>query len=127
MPYYILVPTEPSQDQYIPSYSYGFIAAGSVFFHKSGQIWELVGVPRPIIKFFGIRIRPGFYKVGNFTEEELKRENIFRREYLHFGERGEVWWYCSGGGSRRIRLKWRRCSLTEIRLRQIMGSENDSL
>ena len=121
MPYYILTTTYPNQDSYISSYSYGFIAAGSVFFHKSGQIWELVGVPRPI-EFFGIRIRPGFYKVGNFTEEELKEKNLFSREYLHFGERGEVW-YC---GSIRIRLRWRRCSLTEIRLRQILEDHNDN-
>lgn len=119
MSYYILVPTEPSQDRYIPSYSCGFIAAGSVFFHKSTQIWELMGIPRPI-EFFGIRIKPGRYKVGNFTKEELEAKNIFSREYLHFGKRGEVW-YC---GSKRIRLKWRRCSLTEIRLRQILDDDN---
>ena len=118
MTYYISTPTtESAPDRYIPSYNRGFIAAGSVFFHKSSQIWELQGIPRPI-EFFGIRVKPGLYKVGNFTEKELEK-NIFAREYLHFGNRGEVW-YCSSTGSKKIRLRWRRCSLTEVRLRQIL-------
>lgn len=121
MTYYISTSTVFTPDSYIPSYNLGFIAAGSVFFHKSTQIWELQGIPRPI-EFFGIRIKPGFYKVGNFTEKELER-NIFAKEYLHFGNRGKVW-YCSSTGSMEIRLRWRRCSLTEIRLRQILEDEH---
>lgn len=120
MSYYILVPTDPHQDPYVPSYNCGFITAGSVFFHKSSQIWEIVGIPRPI-DFFGLMIKPGFYKAGNFTEKELRR-NYFTKNYLHFGKRGEAW-YCSSDGSKRIRLRWRRCSLTEIRLRQIINSD----
>ena len=123
MSHYILISQKPGRNNYSPSYNCGFLTAGSVFFHKSGQIWELEGIPKPI-QFFGIRMIDR-YKVGNFTKEELNSRNYFELPYLHFGRRGKVW-YCSSDGSRRIRLKWRRCSLTEIRLRQILDSENGS-
>lgn len=119
MSYYILISV---RDPYTPSYNCGFVTGGSIFFHKSGQIWELEGVPVPK-KLFGIRMTDR-YKAGNFTEEELSTKNIFRLPYLHFGKRGAVW-YCSSDGSERTRLRWRRCSLTEIRLRQIIDSDND--
>lgn len=115
MSYYILI-----SPKYSPSCNCGFVSAGSIFFHKSGQIWELEGIPKPI-RFFGIRMIDRF-KVGNFTEKELNGENYLELPYLLFEKRGKVW-YCSSDGSRRIRLRWRRCSLTEIRLRQIINSD----
>ena len=95
--HYILVSQDEPVKRYIPSYSRGFITAGSIFFHKSGQIWELIGNP---------------------SEEELNT-SLWDILHLRFGPGSKVV-ALRRGSDEAIRLRWRRCSLAEIRLREVM-------
>ena len=123
--HYILVSQDEPVKRYIPSYSRGFITAGSIFFHKSGQIWELIGLPEEwsiyATKCHQASLsnsRVNLVKVGNSSEEEL---NTSLGDILHlrFGPGSKVV-ALRRGSDEAIRLRWRRCSLAEIRLREVM-------
>ena len=120
--HYILVAQNEPVKRYIPSYSRGFITAGSIFFHKSGQIWELIGLPEKwsiYAKYQASLSSPKIhlFKVGNSSEEEL---NLSLWDlHLRFGPGSKVV-ALRRGSDRVIRLRWRRCSLAEIRLREVM-------
>ena len=119
--YYIRIPRDKGRG-YVSSYSGGFVAAGSLFFHKSGQIWELLGTPKDAI----IKAERGgevngcyVHKVGNFTQRE--KEVAFPTVLiLEFGPGSKVTATTRDSNDPPIRLKWRRCSLAEIRLREVI-------
>lgn len=112
-----------SRGGYIPSYSRGFITAGSLFFHKSGQIWELVGLP----KSFWLYCENDCYvnngktvlvKVGNFPQRA--REIMFPDAWmLRFGPRSKVV-ALRRDSDEVLRLRWRRVSLAEVKAREMM-------
>lgn len=109
--------------RYIPSYSRGFIAAGSIFFHKSGQIWELMGLPKDWSVYGGNRtslLNSGIsiVKVGNYTKKELDTSS-HDTLHLRFGPGSKVV-AVRRDSDEVIRLKWRRCSLAEIELRELL-------
>lgn len=121
--HYIMMGMDGKERRYIPSYSRGFIAAGGLFFHKSGQIWELVGLPEEWSIYGGDQTilpnsRMAIIKVGNYTKKEL---DTFFPGVLHlrFGPGSKVVAIRSGSDEV-IKLKWRRCSLAEIRLREML-------
>lgn len=120
--HYIRIPKNTGMG-YVPSYSEGFITAGSVFFHKSGQIWELLGFPKGHTEIRAEILNPtkDFYvhRVGNFTQQE-KDFSFPEVMILEFGQRGKVTVTMRDSKNPPIRLKWRRCSLAEIRLREVM-------
>lgn len=122
--HYILVPKDKGRG-YVPSYSQGFVTAGSLFFHKSGQIWELLGIPKNNTfikaeragKVNGCDLR----KVGNFSqrEKDLSFPDLL---ILEFGPGSKVTATTRDSKKPPIHLKWRRCSLAEIRLREVIES-----
>ena len=121
--HYIMMRVDQPERRYIPSYSRGFVTAGCLFFHKSGQIWELVGLPKEWTIYGGNHTtlpnsRTVIVKVGNSTNLQLK--NSFPGTlHLRFGPGSKVVAVRSGSDEV-IRLRWKRCSLAEIRLREIM-------
>lgn len=120
--HYIRIPKNTGMG-YVPSYSEGFVTAGSVFFHKSGQIWELLGFPKGHKEIRAEILNPtkDFYvhRVGNFAQRE-KDLSFPGAMILEFGQRGKVTVTMRDSKNPPIRLKWRRCSLAEIRLREVM-------
>lgn len=122
--YYILISKDKGRG-YVPSYSKGFVTAGSLFFHKSGQIWELLGIPKShkIIKAerAGETKDYHLHKVGNFTQHE-KDVSFPDVLILEFGPRGKVTATTRDSKEAPIRLRWRRCSMAEIRLREVIES-----
>ena len=119
----ILVSQDKPVKRYIPSYSRGFITAGSIFFHKSGQIWELIGLPEEwsiYAKHQAPLSNPkiNLVKVGNSSEEELNL-SLWDILHLRFGPGSKVV-ALRRGSDEASRLRWRRCSLAEIRLREVM-------
>ena len=120
--HYVRIPKNKGRG-YVPSYSDGFVTAGSVFFHKSGQIWELLGFPEGHPDIRGEIVNRTedccLYKVGNFTQRE-KDLSFPDTMILEFGQRGKVTVTMRDSKDPPIRLKWRRCSLAEIRLREVM-------
>ena len=123
--HYIMMGMDGKERRYIPSYSRGFIAAGGLFFHKSGQIWELVGLPKEWSVYSERKdctvlpnSRMAIIKVGNYTKEQL---DTFFPGVLHlrFGPGSKVVAIRSGSDEV-IKLKWRRCSLAEIKLREML-------
>lgn len=130
--HYILVSQDEPVNRYIPSYSRGFITAGSIFFHKSGQIWELIGLPEIwsiYAKYQASLSNPkiNLVKVGNSSEEELNTSfgSVLHLRFgpgvlhLRFGPGSKVV-ALRRGSDEAIRLRWRRCSLAEIRLREVV-------
>lgn len=121
--YYIMMGLDEPTRRYIPSYSRGFIAAGCLFFHKSGQIWELVGLPKEWSIYGGDQTvlpnsRMSIVKVGNSTKIQL--ETSFSQVlHLRFGPGSKVV-AIRRDSNEVIRLKWRRCSMAEIRLREVI-------
>lgn len=97
--------------------------AGCLFFHKSGQIWELMGLPKEWSIYGGDQTtlpnsRTIIIKVGNSTKQQL--ENSFPGTlHLRFGPVSKVV-AIRGDSDEVLKLKWRRCSLAEIRLREMM-------
>ena len=120
--HYIRIPKNTGRG-YVPSYSDGFVTAGSVFFHKSGQIWELLGFPKghTEIRAEIVNQTEDCYvlRVGNFTqrEKDLSFPDVM---ILEFGQRGKVTVTMRDSKDPPIHLRWRRCSLAEIRLREVM-------
>ena len=122
-PYYVMMGLDEPTRRYIPSYSRGFVTAGSLFFHKSGQIWELVGLPKEW-SIYGRdqtvlpNSRMSIVKVGDSTKMQL--ETSFPDVlHLRFGPGSKVVAF-RRDSDEVIRLRWRRCSLAEIRLREMM-------
>lgn len=121
--HYILVAQDEPVKRYIPSYSRGFITAGSIFFHKSGQIWELIGLPEEWSIYAKYQAslsnsRVNLVKVGNSSKEELNT-SLWDILHLRFGPGSKVV-ALRRGSDEAIKLRWRRCSLAEIRLREVM-------
>ena len=120
--HYIMIGMDGNQRRYIPSYSRGFITAGCLFFHKSGQIWELVGLPKEWTIYGKDQTslpnsRTVIVKVGNSTKQELF-SSFPGTLHLRFGPGSKV--VALRSDSDEVKLKWRRCSLAEIRLREMM-------
>lgn len=121
--HYIMVGYGGPRRRYIPSYSRGFVTADSLFFHKSGQIWELVGLPEEWSIYGGDQYvlpnsRMAIIKVGNYTKEQLDTSFSWSL-HLRFGPGSKVV-AVRRDSDEVIRLKWRRCSLAEIKLREIL-------
>lgn len=124
--YYIMLPKNSTNTNrgYVPSYSRGFVTASSLFFHRSGQIWELLGLPKDCTIKAEMTSEAKTYtlhKVGNFTEREksLTFSSVWA---LEFGPKGKVTASTCESKEPPIQLKWRRCSIAEIRLREVIGS-----
>ena len=119
--YYLRLLTT-GENKYVPSYTDGFLVDRSLFFHKSGQIWELVGLPKEWSIYAGgtTPLLPGVVrvKIGNFSKRHLETSfpNLL---HLRFGPDSKVV-AVKRDSNEVIRLRWRRCSLAEIHLREMM-------
>lgn len=114
-----LVPT------HIPTYDCGFSLGGSLYFHKSGQLWELMGVPLGV-KLRAEKLGEGVewnartlaFKLNNFSADYLScKPNPPPPTYLHF--QGSKAFLIDDEKGTKTRLRWRHVSQAELAIKEI--------
>lgn len=108
---------------YIPSYNCGFVLDGSIFFHKSGQIWEITGLPKEwtlrskyseYLSHFGKYMANTVYPLPpGYPDLCYSLTYVRGKLYLKDGNTGEL-----------TRLGWRRVPMAEILIRQQFGKDS---
>lgn len=119
----ILLQSGKSGRHYIPSYNCGFVLDGSIFFHKSGQIWEVTGLPKEwtlqskyseYLSYLGKYMVSKMYPVPpGISVASMTLTYVRGKLHLKDESTGEL-----------TRLGWRRVSMAEILIRQQFGTDS---